>query len=97
MKLIRMLLVLAFALALCSTAFAAEFWVIRGPGGKLVIVEEKPTDAAVIVKGPLPTRAEAEVIISGPAPGGAVVPGPAPAGPPAAAPKPPPPPPPPGR
>jgi len=95
MKLSRILLVFAVLLALCSAAFAAEFWVTRGPGGKMVIVEQKPADAAVIVKGPFPTRAEAEVIITAPVPGGVVVPGPAPAGPPPLKPLPPPPPPPP--
>jgi hypothetical protein len=92
MKFNRILVAGALVLALCSLAFAAEYWVVRD-SGKMVIVETKPADAAVIVKGPFPTRAEAEVIITGPVGGGVVVPVPAPAGPP----KPPPPPPPPGR
>ncbi len=91
MKLSQILLVFAVVIALCPYAFGAEYWVIRDPGGKMVIVEQKPADAAVIVKGPFPTRAEAEVIITAPVPGGVVVPKPVP---PAA---PPPPPPPPGR
>jgi hypothetical protein len=90
MKFNRILVATALVFALCSLAFAAEYWVIR-EGGKMVIVETKPADVAVIVKGPFPTRAEAEVIISGPVGGGVVVPKP---GPPVA---PPPPPPPPGR
>ncbi len=96
MKINRVLTVCTLVLGICSLAFAAEFWVIR-EGGKMVIVEQKPSDPAVIVKGPLPTRAEAEVVISGPAAAREVVPGPAPAGPPAVVPKPAPAPPPPGR
>jgi len=38
-KLSRIFFVFAVSFALCSLAFAAEFWVIRGPGGKMVIVE----------------------------------------------------------
>jgi hypothetical protein len=87
MKTPRVFLACALVFALCSLAFAAEYWVVR-EGGKMIIVEHKPADAAVIVKGPFPTRAEAEVIVSGPGPAGAVVPGPAPAGPPVAPPKP---------
>ena len=60
-------------------------------GSNMVIVETKPADAAVIVKGPFPSRAEAEIIITGPMGGSVVVPKP---GPPVV---PPPPPAPPGR
>ncbi len=90
MKITRILLVGVIFCAVSSVAFAAQYWVVRGPSDKLVIVESQPEDAATIVKGPFPTRAEAEVIISGPA-GGVVTPAPAPAvPPPPAAPKPPP-------
>ncbi len=89
MKLTRVLVVCAVLLAMCSVSFAAEYWVIK-QNGKLVIVESKPAEAAVIVRGPFPTRAEADVIIANPPPGVVVTPGPGPAlPPPAAAPKPP--------
>jgi hypothetical protein len=87
MKFNRILVACTLVFALCSLAFAAEYWVIR-ENGKMVIVETKPADPVVIVKGPFPTRAEAEVIITGPAGGGVVVPKPSP---PVAPPPPPPP------
>jgi hypothetical protein len=90
MKLSRIILVCAVLFALCSVTFAAEYWVIKDNSGKTVIVESRPADQAVIVKGPFPTRADAEVIITAPVPGGVVVPGPAPAGPHPVAPPPPP-------
>jgi hypothetical protein len=89
MKLSRILLVCAVLFAMCSVSFAAEYWVIKRDG-KLIIVESKPADAAVIVKGPFTTREEAGVIIANPPPGVVVTPGPGPALPlPGAAPKPP--------
>ncbi len=66
MKFNRILLACSLVFILCSLAFAAEYWVIR-EGGKMVIVESKPTDAARIVKGPFATRAKAEAIITQPA------------------------------
>ena len=77
MKLNRILVACTLVFALCSLAFAAEYWVIR-EGGKMVIVETKPADVAVIVKGPFPTRAEAEIIITGPMGGAVVIPKPGP-------------------
>ncbi len=66
MKFNRILLTCSLVFTLCSLAFAAEYWVIR-EGGKMVIVESKPTDAARIVNGPFVSRAEAEAIITQPA------------------------------
>ena len=87
MKLSRILLVCAVLFAMCSASFAAEYWVIKRDG-KLVIVETKPAEAAIIVKGPFTTRADAEVIISNPPAGVVVTPGPpVPVPPPPAAPK----------
>jgi hypothetical protein len=80
MKLSRIFLVCAVLFALCSVAFAAEYWVIKDKSGKMMIVESKPADPAVIVKGPLPTRAEVEAMFAALVAGGGVVPGPAPAG-----------------
>lgn len=88
MKLNRLLLVCAVLFAMCSVSFAAEYWVIKRDG-KLVIVETKPAEATIIVKGPFTNRAEAEVIISNPPSGVVVTPGPTPGPPPPAAPKPP--------
>ncbi len=91
MKLSRILLVCAILFAMCSVSFAAEYWVIKRDG-KLVIVESKPAEAGVIVRGPFTNRAEAEVIVTNP-PSGVVVtpgpPGPPVPPPPPAAPKPP--------
>jgi hypothetical protein len=50
------------------------YWVIREPSGKLVIVQEKPSDPAVIVKGPFRERKQAEVVIKKSPRGGAVAP-----------------------
>lgn len=98
MKTTKMLMVCLVVFAFCSGAFAAEYWVIKDKSGKLVVVEEKPLEADVIVKGPFTTRSEAEVIISGPAAAGrvdvppvapappGVKPAPAPPGPPPAPP-----------
>ncbi len=46
-----------------SRAAVVEYWVIREPSGVLVIVEERPSDPAVIVKGPFRDRKKAEVIV----------------------------------
>ena len=89
MKLSRILLICAVLFAMCSVSFAAEYWVIKRDG-KLLIIESKPADAGVIVKGPFTTREEADAIIANPPPGVVVTPGPGPAlPPPGAAPKPP--------
>ncbi len=96
MKLSRIFLVCAVLFAMCAVSFAAEYWVIKRDG-KLVIVESKPADAAVIVKGPFTTREEANVIIANPPQGAVVTPGPAPLPHPPGAPKPVPAPPPPAR
>lgn len=55
-------------------AAAVEYWVIREPSGTLVIVEEKPSDRSVIVKGPFRERRQAEVVIKKSPRGGAVAP-----------------------
>jgi hypothetical protein len=55
-------------------AAAVEYWVIREPSGVLVIVQEKPSDPAVIVKGPFRERKQAEVVIKKSPRGGAVAP-----------------------
>jgi hypothetical protein len=76
----RILLICGVFFALLSLSFAAEFYVIKDSSGKMIVVDKRPADAAVIVKGPFPTRAEAEVIIGSPAPG-AAAPVPAPGAP----------------
>ncbi len=57
-----------------GSAAAVEYWVIREPSGVLVIVREKPSDAAVIVKGPFRERKEAEVVVKSTPRGGAAAP-----------------------
>jgi hypothetical protein len=42
---------------------AVEYWVIREPSGALIIVDKRPSDSAVIVKGPFRERKKAEVVI----------------------------------
>ncbi len=56
MKLSRIILVCAVLFALCSVTFAAEYWVIKDSSGKMVIVESRPADQAVILKGPFPDQ-----------------------------------------
>ena len=93
MKLSRMFLALGIVVMFCTVSMAAEYWVVKDKSGKLVIVEAKPSDESVVVKGPFKVRDEAEAIVtqSGPAgvtvtpanpPAGGTVPDPAgPAGP----------------
>jgi hypothetical protein len=57
-----------------GTAASVEYWVIREPSGVLVIVQEKPSDPAVIVKGPFRERKQAEVVIRKSPRSGAVAP-----------------------
>jgi|GEM_PF-2933365 len=96
MKIARILLVGVLLLGVISVAFAAEFYVIKDPSGKMTIVENRPADGAVIVKGPFSSRKDAEAIINSPVPGG-LTPAPAPAPATPVRPGPPPPPPPPAR
>lgn len=46
--------------ALGSAAVAAEFFVVKDAAGKVVVVDQKPADAKSIVKGPFPSKADAE-------------------------------------
>lgn len=62
MKAVRIVFLMAMMLALCSAAFAAEFWVIREKG-RCVVVKKKPADASIIFKGPFSVRKEAEVVV----------------------------------
>jgi hypothetical protein len=55
-------------------AAVVEYWVIREPSGVLIIVQEKPSDPAVIVKGPFRERKQAEVVIKKSPRSGAVAP-----------------------
>lgn len=52
------LALLAFVFA--SFAVAAEFYVVKDASGKVSVVDQKPADAKSIVKGPFPTKADAE-------------------------------------
>ncbi|MGB9617836.1 MAG: hypothetical protein ACP5M0_02915 [Desulfomonilaceae bacterium] len=48
------------AFVLTSVAVAAEFYVVKDASGKVSVVDQKPADAKSIVKGPFPTKADAE-------------------------------------
>ncbi len=69
MKVWRLLTVAALILAFGTvTSFAAEYWVVKDQNGKLMVVEKKPSESAMIYKGPFTHRAEADQIITtGPA------------------------------
>jgi hypothetical protein len=71
MRTTRILLACAIMLALCSAAFAAEFWVIKEKG-RCIIVQKKPADVSIIFKGPFSVRKEAEVIVKECAPAAGV-------------------------
>ncbi len=46
-----------------AAGVTVEYWVVREPSGALIIVDKKPSDPAVIVKGPFRDRKKAEVVI----------------------------------
>ena len=48
------------AFVLGTVAVAAEFYVVKDASGKVSIIDQKPADAKLIVKGPFATKAEAE-------------------------------------
>lgn len=58
----KLLLGLALASSLSAPAFAAEYYVVRGPDKKCRVVETRPTESTVVQVGPLAfvTRDEAE-------------------------------------
>jgi len=43
-----------------SFAAAAEFYVVKDAAGKVSVVDQKPADAKSILKGPFPTKADAD-------------------------------------
>lgn len=59
---IRLLIIVValVAFALCTAAVAAEFYVVKDAAGKVLVVDQKPADAKSIVKGPFPSKEEAE-------------------------------------
>jgi hypothetical protein len=63
MKTARIVLMCSVLLSLCSAAFAAEFWVIRGKSGRCDIVKKEPADRSLIFKGPFDVRRKAEVAL----------------------------------
>jgi hypothetical protein len=63
MKTARIVLMCSVLLSLCSTAFAAEYWVIREKSGKCDIVKRRPADSSLIFKGPFDARKKAEVAL----------------------------------
>jgi hypothetical protein len=63
MKTARIVLMCSVLLSLCSAAFAAEYWVIRGKSGRCDIVKKEPADRSLIFKGPFDARKKAEVAL----------------------------------
>ena len=61
-KTLKLLVVLValIAFGVASVAVAAEFYVVKGAGGALSVVDKKPADAKSIVKGPFKTMKEAQ-------------------------------------
>jgi hypothetical protein len=61
-KLIRSVVVIValISFAFATVAIAAEFYVVKDAAGKMSVVDKKPADAKSIVKGPFPTKEEAE-------------------------------------
>jgi hypothetical protein len=55
-------IIIAGALAAATPALAAEFYVVRGPDKKCVVVEKRPVDTKMVVIGDraFVTREEAE-------------------------------------
>ena len=61
----RLLKSLVVAVALLAFAFstvavAAEFYVVKDAAGKVSVTDQKPVDAKSVVKGPFPTKEDAE-------------------------------------
>ena len=48
---IKYVLPVAFLIGATAPAFAAEFFIVRGPDKKCQIVEKRPTDTKVVVIG----------------------------------------------
>jgi hypothetical protein len=61
-RLLKSLVVAAalFAFAFSTVAVAAEFYVIKDAAGKVSVTDQKPADAKSVVKGPFPTKEDAE-------------------------------------
>ena len=59
---VRPLLALAVIAGMSAPAFAAEYYVVRGPDKHCRVVETKPVDSTVVQVGPLAfvTREQAE-------------------------------------
>lgn len=59
---LKRVLLAAAIVGLSAPAFAAEFYVVRGPDKKCKVVETKPTDKTIVVLGDhaYVTRDEAE-------------------------------------
>jgi hypothetical protein len=48
---IRYVLPIAFLIGATAPAFAAEFFIVRGPDKRCQIVEKRPTDTKIVVIG----------------------------------------------
>jgi hypothetical protein len=61
-RLLKSLVVAAalLAFAFSTVAVAAEFYVVKDAAGKVSVTDQKPADAKSVVKGPFPTKEDAE-------------------------------------
>jgi hypothetical protein len=61
-KLVRSIVVLVVLVCFsaATVAIAADFYVVKDASGKVAVVDKKPDDAKSVVKGPFPSKAEAE-------------------------------------
>lgn len=64
-KLIRSLVVLValICFGVASVAIAADFYVVKDASGKMSVVDKKPDDVKSVVKGPFPSKDEAEKVM----------------------------------
>jgi len=61
-RLLKSLVLIAalLAFAFSTVAVAAEFYVVKDAAGKVSVTDQKPADAKAIVKGPFPSKEDAE-------------------------------------
>lgn len=61
-KLVRSIVVLVALICFgaATVAIAADFYVVKDASGKMAVVDKKPDDVKSVVKGPFPSKDEAE-------------------------------------
>jgi hypothetical protein len=65
LKMFRLLLavLVLVAFGMVASGIAEDFFVAKDKAGKMAVVDKKPDDPASVVKGPFPTKAEAETAL----------------------------------